>query len=273
MKIIYKQSNDLNGSLCKFGVQECYFKKLSLERDCVNTTKKTHHHTGFEMHIVTEGSQIYEIQDKIYELKIGSFILIYPNVPHRVIGWASHTQKYSITFNKHTEINLDFFIGPCVDRMSDNLDFISSEAALKKEISSTLIENVILEILVGVFRLSGIKENEKVQNSDENMIVSLAKQYIDDNIELNLGVTDVAEYCYLSAKQLTRIFNSFVGLSPGEYITSARIAKIEKLLSDNSLSLKQISEVMNFNNEYYFNAFFKKYSGIPPGEFRKMIGQ
>jgi YesN/AraC family two-component response regulator len=48
---------------------------------------------------------------------------------------------------------------------------------------------------------------------------------------------------------------------------------LSKLLSDSSLSLKQISEIMNFNNEYYFNAFFKKYSGMPPGEYRKMLGQ
>jgi AraC-like DNA-binding protein len=36
-------------------------------------------------------------------------------------------------------------------------------------------------------------------------------------------------------------------------------------------SIKDISEIMHFNNEYYFNAFFKKYSGMPPGEYRKMF--
>ena len=48
---------------------------------------------------------------------------------------------------------------------------------------------------------------------------------------------------------------------------------LEKLLADESFSLKQISEIMNFNNAYYFNAFFKKHSGMPPGEYRKMNGK
>lgn len=87
------------------------------------------------------------------------------------------------------------------------------------------------------------------------------------------GVVDVATYCYLSTKQLTRIFQKYEGVTPGEYIIKRRIVKIESLLADASLSLKQVSMMMNFDNEYYFNAFFKKYSGMPPGEYRKMHGQ
>ena len=55
-----------------------------------------------------------------------------------------------------------------------------------------------------------------------------------------------------------------------EETTPARI--IEKLLSDPTLSLREISEIMGFNNEYYFSTFFKKHGGSPPGEYRRMIG-
>ena len=84
---------------------------------------------------------------------------------------------------------------------------------------------------------------------------------------------EVSEYCYLSTKQLTRIFQRYEDISPGEYIMKMRISTIEKLLADDSLSLKQISEITNFKNEYYFNAFFKKHSGMPPGEYRKMLAK
>ena len=130
-----------------------------------------------------------------------------------------------------------------------------------------------MEILVCVFRLSGMEEKKNTQKQEENVYVSLAKQYIDNNIEMAPSVEEVSEYCYLSTKQLTRIFQRYEDISPGEYIKNRRSLKIEKLLADDSLSLKQISERMNFNNEYYFNSFFKKYSGMPPGEYRKMLGK
>ncbi len=273
MKILYKQpENDQMSGLNRFGIHNCYFKRMT-EKDSRIITKKTHHHTGFEIHIVKDGYQEYAVGKKVYKLERGSFLLIYPNTLHTVISSASRIQKYSITFNKDIEKPLNCFFGGLSKRMSDNIDFILNECLIKKEISQTLIENNILEILVTAFRLSGAKENEIVLKQDENAIISLAKQYLEDNIEIALSVSDVSEYCGLSTKQLTRIFHKFEEVTPGEYIKSKRILRIEKLLADHTLSLKQISEIMNFDNEYYFNAFFKKHSGMPPGEYRKMLGK
>lgn len=274
MKILYKQPKDAkDGSLNRFCVHNCYLKKISIERDFNRITKKPHHHTDFEMHIIVNGFEEYEVDGKVYKLHSGDFLLIYPNVSHTVISHEPRTQKYSITFNKPTNANQNCILGKYDERIFDNLTFISNEALQNKEISSLLIENSILETLVWVFRLAGIKENKSVQINEENAIVTLAKQYIEANIELNPSVSDVAKYSYLSTKQLTRIFNAFEGISPGEYIIKTRIARIEKLVLDRSFSLKRISDIMHFNNEYYFNAFFKKHFGMPPGEYRKMLGQ
>lgn len=274
MKIVYKQSEqDKNSSLSRFGVQNCYLKKLSIDRDHSSITKKSHHHTGFEIHIVTEGYQEYAVAGTVYRLESGNFLMIYPNVPHKVICSTPQTQKYSITFHKQADSHTDCLLSATAPRISEDLDFIANEASLKKEISDILIENIILEILVLSFRAAGIKENKKLIQQDENATISLAKQYIDDNIETLLSVADVSTYCYLSTKQLTRLFKKFEDISPGEYIINRRVKHIETLLADHSLSLKQISTLMNFDNEYYFNAFFKKHSGMPPGEYRKMLGK
>ena len=58
-------------------------------------------------------------------------------------------------------------------------------------------------------------------------------------------------------------------MSPGDYIKRKRASAIAEMLSGTSLSLKEISRVMNFNNEYYFNSFFKRYCGMTPGDYRK----
>ena len=193
MRIIYKQTDD-HGGLGSFGVKDCCFKRLSLERDKKRITKKTHHHTSFEMHFVTQGFQEYEVCGEKYRLESGSFLLIYPSVPHTVISCKPDTQKYSITFNKPIESTSSCLFGKCNGRVSDSLRFISEEALRKKEISSTLIENCILEILVWAFRISGLKEDETEQKQDENLVLSMAKQYIEDNVELNPSVSDVADH-------------------------------------------------------------------------------
>lgn len=273
MNIIYKQPDgEQNNSLSKFDVQNCYFKKLSLVYDRKNITKKVHHHTGFEIHFITNGYQEYEIEGIKYKVESGNFLVIYPNVLHMITDSAPDTQKYSISFNKQIDTGAKCFFGILNKRMSDNITFISQEGLLKKEISSILVENSILEMLVLIFRMLGIKESSAVFSQNENAIISLAKQYINDNIELALSVSDVSEYCHISTKQLTRIFTQFEDSTPGNYIIKKRIDRIEKLMAEHSLSLSQISEKMHFSNEYYFNAFFKKHYGMPPGTYRKMLG-
>ena len=266
MKILYKQIKDGSESnLNRFGIHNCYLKELSIKQDCKRITKKPHHHTEFELHLVTSGFQEYEICGKNYKLASGSFLLIFPNVSHTVVSYGPDTKKYSITFQKQIDINQKCILGNYNERIFNNIVFISNEASRKKEISPILIENSILEIIALIFRLSGQKENPSVQSNDINIVVSLAKHYIEDNIESNPCVSDIAKYCYLSIKQLTRLFNKFEGISPGRYITKLRIKKIEELIADSSFSLKQISDIMNFNNEYYFCSFFKKHFGMPPG--------
>ena len=56
-----------------------------------------------------------------------------------------------------------------------------------------------------------------------------------------------------------------------EYVSRKRCERIEKMLVDPTLSLHSISEIMNFNNEYHFNSFFKKYAGMSPGAYRKAV--
>ena len=273
MKIIFNQNESKRPSgLHFFGISHCYFKMLQNDQDQKSITKKPHHHTGFEMHIVTEGFQEYAVGDRVYRLETGTFLLIYPNVTHTVCGAAPQTKKFSITFHFSGGGGAGCFWGKVSSRMADNLHMIVREAALRKEISAVLIENNILELLVAAFRQTGIKETAAAQPADEDAVLAIAKQYIADNICQSLSVGDVAQYCCMSTKQLTRIFERFEASAPGAYIKKQRVKMIETLLTDRALSLKQISEMMHFSSEYYFNEFFKKNAGLPPGAYRNALG-
>ncbi len=271
MKIFYNQSNYNNSGLENQGISNCYLKKLIYNTDKKTTTNKSHRHTGFEIHCITNGNQEYEIENKKCIVSQNNFLIISPNVVHKFISSAPNTEKYSITFDFSAQDLPSFFIGKTPKRLSDNVNFIVGEYANKKELSPTLIENSILESIIILLRLAGIKEKENRILNDENSILTMAKQYIKDNIQSAPNVADIASYCYLSAKQLTRIFNKVEGITPNEYIIKMRVMAIEKLLQENTLSLKEISEKMNFSSEYYLNVFFKKNYGMPPGEYRKMI--
>ena len=281
MKILYRQNNGKErlSPFSLIGVYQCYFKEIEGDRDKRFVTKKEHSHMGYEIHIVADGEQTYEIGCKLFDVCRGSFLLIPPGIRHRIVKGEGGMRKYSVSFSVRSDkesalsgYKPDTVCDKCPRELFDVCSRISAEAQRNTGLSGSLIENAVFELTVGVLRLCGFDEGGGACEAfDENARVELAKKYIKDNIDLGLSVPDVASYCYISEKQLTRLFLTSEGSSVGEYIRAQRILRIEELLRLENLSLKEISRVMNFNNEYYFNMFFKKYYGMPPGEYRKTI--
>lgn len=272
MKILYKQPSENNSGI----FYNTYIKKISIDGESLTYSNKEHHHTCFEMHIIMKGYQTYIIDNVTYRVEAGSFLLIPPKKKHLLSEFSSHAEKYSITFITDIEEILSG-ISKCVHfktppRILDNLSFIDSETNRKLEFSSALIENCSFETIITILRLAGFSEKNATPAIRDNARLTLAKQFIKDNIEFMPTVAVIAEYCNLSTKQLTRLFKA-ENTTPLNYINSQKIKVIQNLLIENTLTLKEIAAKFNFNNEYYFNSYFKKYAGMPPGEYRLMHTQ
>ena len=287
MRIFYSQTkestpneplfriNNLKISGCRF-----HYEIIKSEHDERNATKKSHSHTGFEIHLVGSGRKRYQTEDCLFDGLAGTYLLIPPNKKHRMLHTTYPLKKYSFSFSLLTDCDrvLDCATTPCICReippiVLQNLHTIVSEFQGGKAASSFVVANRIFESVVlllqdaGTIRMDLQRMDVKEQT---DIRVELAKQYVRDNAREPITVTDLTGYCHLSQKQLTRLFLEFEGMTPAAFIRSERILQIEKLLRDPQRTLKSISEEMSFPNEYCFNTFFKKYYGMTPGKYRKM---
>lgn len=83
-----------------------------------------------------------------------------------------------------------------------------------------------------------------------------------------LNIADLAEKYHFNHSYLTRIFKKQIGESPLRLINSLRIKDAKKLLLNNSLSIREISEALGFSSQHYFSRIFKEYTGLTPKEYR-----
>lgn len=285
MEIIYKQPAKADSNLSKkalleeFGITGCYFKSVNPAYDSSRITTRLHHHTSCEIHLITQGAQRYLVKNKLYDVPAGHYILIPSAISHRHILSQPDTQKYSITFScaysgtssLAAYLQSAVLCRPLPREAWTAVGNIEAEARNQREYSIPLIECNIFQLLLFLARDAGLREESITTNAEEDPRLSIAKQYILDNIERPITCPEVANYCHLSQKQLSRLFARFAGKSIGAYIRSQKVRRIEQLLVESSCSLKQISEQMQFSNEYHFNSFFSKYAGMTPGAYRKMI--
>ena len=275
MKIIFKQSENNGASLEKLGIYQCYCKKIFVMADKSLISRKAHHHNGFEIHIMENGHQIYSIGKQRLTLEKGQMLVIPPGVRHCVEESSPNASKFSLSFRTAPQSLFEAIrlcaVADVPSRILENLCDMEAENERRRSMSEALVGAWVVETIILLFRTLGVKERvaqSGKEGADPRYL--LAMQYIQDNIEHAPTVPEVAAYCGLSERQLSRIFHE-EGTSPAETIRHGRIRRIEVLLADATLSLGAISEKMSFSDEYYFNAFFKKHAGMTPGAYRKML--
>lgn len=280
MKILYRQplldSDAGSIFLSNIGIKQLYFKYLLSERDAENITTKRHHHTHYEIHIVKSGYTVYDVDNKTFGLCAGQFILLPPQVDHRVALRQPDTSTLSITFFTTPPSGMLSNIDSCKDGqitpdIQSSINLILDEYTHRQYASMQLMAASLAQILIRIWRICGVRESVAIEEpTEEDSRLVLAIQFIQDNIENDPTVSEVSAYCHLSARQMTRIFLYAKNITPSEYIRKERAKHIEFLLKTTNLSLKSISERMHFSSEYYFNTFFKQHAGMTPGEFQKM---
>ena len=269
MRILYKQKSEKSNFSLE--IKGCTLKEIEIKNDYKKTTLKNHSHNEFEVHIIVSGMQCYETAEAKYDVKEGEFIIIPPGVKHRVADATDNMQKFSVIFSYDEKICDGVYYGILPGLVAEGLDFIRNESYQKRPFGQMLVENRVFEILVLLMREAGYKNEETEAREEDDGGIELARRFIADNIEHNLSVGDVAAYCHISTRQLARNFLQAEGVSPAKYINRVKMEEIIKYLKQTDLSLKQISERFSYSSEFYFNAAFKKYSGMPPLAYRNMF--
>ncbi len=83
------------------------------------------------------------------------------------------------------------------------------------------------------------------------------------------NVTWYSEQLCLTPKYLSEVVKGVSGQTAGQWITNFVIMDIKQLLNDTSLSIKEITQQLNFVNQSCLGKYFKNATGLSPLEYRK----
>lgn len=97
-------------------------------------------------------------------------------------------------------------------------------------------------------------------------------RYIDEHAgDKDLSLRELSEQVYLTPSYLSSLFSKTMGMTVGQYITSARIKKACELLKDPEYKLYQVAELVGYDDPKYFTRLFKKKTGMTPSEYRDKL--
>jgi len=81
----------------------------------------------------------------------------------------------------------------------------------------------------------------------------------------------LAEEFGISKFNLIKRFKSSTNVTPHQFIIKKKLERSKNLLKEGSLSLTDVTYMLNFSDQSHFSNSFKKMYGMTPREFRKTI--
>ncbi len=106
-----------------------------------------------------------------------------------------------------------------------------------------------------------------LQERSEDIVEYINKSYSDPN----LNITMIGEQFGMTQTYLSKLFKEQTGNGILDTINQVRVGKAKQLLGENKKSIKTIAGIVGFHDVNTFIRVFKKYEGVTPGQYQKMV--
>jgi two-component system, response regulator YesN len=149
--------------------------------------------------------------------------------------------------------------------LTQNFDFTYEIDAFSCDTLDLLIQQLI-QIYHDV--LSKITDLNKVKYSGD---VQSILDFINQHYMYQIGLNDIADMFYLSNEHVSRLFKKHTGEGITQYILRKKMESAADLILTTDYSMKNIAELMGFENIPYFYKMFKKTYDCSPGDYKEQV--
>ncbi|MFA9396760.1 MAG: AraC family transcriptional regulator [Clostridiaceae bacterium] len=219
------------------------------------------------------------LKNKRYTLSQGMGMFLFPNEAHEYYPADEDFIVSFFSFNGYGVLdllsNLNIKNSNIFNISNPEIILYKINNIYKLSISSISFKYLNISVLTYELLLDLYKSI-----SNENDFSAASKQdklgiiltYIDKNYNKDISLEDLAILINVTPEYLCILFKNLLSIRPFEYINKFRINKAKEILAkDKNISINKVASICGFRDTSYFCYIFKKFNGISPGNFKKII--
>lgn len=254
-----------------------------------------HGHGFLELHYVFQGEGIEKINGVSYDMKPGTFAVIFPHQIHEMIigkgstvflynlcistkalfdqdesGLAINKLLFDIDLNPITIYNIDDLTS---QKFNSILCEMNSEYHGEKVWKTIMLKAKMLELFVLFDRyrrsLTAKKDesNEILKLNDTWSIIHYVYKHSDENITLKY----LSELFYLSVPYICTTFKQCLGISFHVFLRNLRIENACSLLTSSKISITDVAYQVGYSSYSTFVRVFHTCKGVSPANYRRRV--
>lgn len=97
--------------------------------------------------------------------------------------------------------------------------------------------------------------------------LKLVIDYINDYLDQELSLEELAAIAQLSPYHFCRSFKGYTGLTPHQYVIRQRVDRAKLLLKDGKMGISEVAIACGFTHQSHLNRHFKRLTGVTPKKF------
>ncbi len=267
-----------------------------IERDFNFNMLSKHFHNEYEIYYLVNGERYYFIEKQIYYVKKGSLVFIDRNQIHKTVGANTNYHDRVLMLISEEELKPILSLCDSFDAatfFTKNFGIIELSEAGQKHVECILfaiiremkqkqsnyeflIKAKLAELMIYAQRCKN-GENSTVKaepvKTEKYKKISEIAQYINENYQTDISLSDISRDFYISKCYLSRIFKEITGFTVNEYINIIRVKKAQQLLEHSEYNITEIADLIGYDSITYFEKIFKKYLELSPLKYRKKFAK
>ncbi len=245
-----------------------------------------HCHDYFELFYVESGTCRFFIEDNMYDIYAGDFMLIPPQIYHYTRYLSGQCRRNVVHFGSadlgEGVIRLlpqreEFLSATRIfqapqeyrEQMSGHFSKMVSERKISDKCSRPMLRALLQELFLLCCRECRLLTNipDRIHTTDRQIVQ--AARFISLHYMDRITAADIAAAAGYSPNYLSRKFRSSVGLGIHEYLTFIRLRHAAYELVTTGDRITDIAFRCGFSDSNYFKDAFKKKYGVTPRAYRK----
>lgn len=233
------------------------------------------------IHFIVSGRGLYSASGNTWSLSSGQMFLVCPN--ETVVYCSDSLNPWSYVWIGIKGFEAESILKQCgftknrlILPAPDASEYLTCFDGLFEHTTQTYAdkfyrESVLLKLLsVLCCNYSQLSRNKNWQQSIpvNNAYIDQAIDYINETYMHGITVSDIANHVGISRTYLNHVFQEEVNRSAQTFLIDYRMHRAARLLRDTSLSVKEISKSVGYNDQLVFSKAFKRTLGVSPREYR-----
>lgn len=257
-------------------------------KDC--GTSKPEYSSSFSISFVRKGNFLFNVFRNSFDSYTGCVLITKPGYERTVTHTHSIPDECTILDFKndfYEEIKQTYPIVKFLFNNDAHSTLIKTDVAAevlhntvlsnvwKRNTERLNMDSIVLEIVENVF---GILDNHNQDSQLPSRLkkyhlttVEIAKEYMLQNYQNDISLTQLAQHCNISPFHFSRIFKKITSYSPHQFLASVRLKNSEMMIKTTTSPIFEIAFQSGFNSvEHFTNSFTQKF-GTTPTNYRKLM--